>query len=141
MLSTIYSAGLYGIDGFIVTVEADGQPKLPNFELVGLPDMAVKEAKERVRTACINSGFRFPELAFMLNLAPADRKKEGSAYDVAILLGIMISSGIIRSDIDVSDKCKDDSATVQPAKVCFDQRMIDQSEIGVCVVNNGESAE
>ncbi len=105
MLSTIYSAGIFGIDGYIVTVEADAQPRLPNFELVGLPDLAVKEAKERVRTACINSGYRFPELAFMVNLAPADRKKEGSAYDVSILLGIMKCAGILRSDIDVSDKC------------------------------------
>ena len=105
MLSSIYSAGIFGIDGYIVTVEADAQPRLPNFELVGLPDAAVKEAKERVRTACLNSGFRFPELSFMLNLAPADRKKEGSAYDVAILLGIMKCAGIVRSDIDVSDKC------------------------------------
>lgn len=105
MLSTIYSAGIFGIDGYIVTVEADAQPRLPNFELVGLPDLAVKEAKERVRTACINSGYRFPELAFMVNLAPADRKKEGSAYDVSILLGIMKCAGIVRSDIDVSDKC------------------------------------
>ena len=105
MLSSIVSAGIFGIDGYIVTVEADAQPRLPNFELVGLPDMAVKEAKERVRTACINSGFRFPEMSFMLNLAPADRKKEGSAYDVAILLGIMKCAGIVRSDIDVSDKC------------------------------------
>lgn len=105
MLSCIYSAGIFGIDGYIVTVEADGQPRLPNFELVGLPDMAVKEAKERVRTACINSGYRFPEMSFMLNLAPADRKKEGSAYDVAILLGIMKCAGIVRSDIDVSKAC------------------------------------
>lgn len=105
MLSSVYCAGIFGIDGYIVTVEADGQPRLPNFELVGLPDMAVKEAKERVRTACINSGYRFPEMYFMVNLAPADRKKEGSAYDVAILLGIMKSAGIVRSDIDVSKKC------------------------------------
>ena len=105
MLSSVYCAGIFGIDGYIVTVEADGQPRLPNFELVGLPDMAVKEAKERVRTACINSGFRFPEMYFMVNLAPADRKKEGSAYDVAILLGIMKSAGIVRSDIDISKKC------------------------------------
>lgn len=105
MLSSVYSAGIFGIDGYIVTVEADGQPRLPNFDLVGLPDMAVKEAKDRVRTACINSGYRFPEMAFMLNLAPADRKKEGSAYDVAILLGIMKCAGIVRSDLDISDKC------------------------------------
>lgn len=105
MLSSVFCAGIFGIDGYIVTVEADAQPRLPNFELVGLPDAAVKEAKERVRTACINSGFRFPEMSFMLNLAPADRKKEGSAYDVAILLGIMKCAGIVRSDLDVSDKC------------------------------------
>ena len=105
MLSSVYCAGIFGIDGYIVTVEADAQPRLPNFELVGLPDAAVKEAKERVRTACINSGFRFPEMYFMVNLAPADRKKEGSAYDVAILLGIMKSAGIVRSDIDISKKC------------------------------------
>ena len=105
MLSSVFSAGIFGIDGYIVTVEADAQPRLPNFELVGLPDLAVKEAKERVRTACINSGYRFPELAFMLNLAPADRKKEGSAYDVAILLGIMKCAGIVRQDTDISDKC------------------------------------
>ncbi len=105
MLSQIFSAGIYGIDGYIVTVEADSQPKLPNFELVGLPDAAVKEAKDRVRTACQNSGFRFPEMSFMVNLAPADRKKEGSAYDVAILVGIMRCGGIIKSDLDVSKKC------------------------------------
>ncbi len=105
MLSSVFSAGIFGIDGYIVTVEADAQPRLPMFELVGLPDMAVKEAKERVRTACMNSGFRFPEMSFMLNLAPADRKKEGSAYDVAILLGIMKCSGIVKSDLDISDKC------------------------------------
>ena len=105
MLSSVYSAGIFGIDGYIVTVEADGQPRLPNFELVGLPDMAVKEAKERVRTACINSGYRFPEMSFMINLAPADRKKEGSAYDVAILLGIMKCAGIVRPDTDMSKRC------------------------------------
>ncbi len=105
MLSQVFSAGIFGIDGYIVTVEADSQPRLPNFELVGLPDAAVKEAKDRVRTACINSGYRFPEMSFMLNLAPADRKKEGSAYDVAILLGIMKCAGIVKSDLDISKKC------------------------------------
>jgi len=105
MLSQVFSAGIFGIDGYIVTVEADAQPRLPNFELVGLPDAAVKEAKDRVRTACFNSGYRFPEMSFMLNLAPADRKKEGSAYDVSILLGIMKCAGIVKSDLDISKKC------------------------------------
>ncbi len=105
MLSTVYSAGLFGIDGYIVTVECNAQSRIPGFELVGLPDLAVKEAKERVRTACENSGFRFPTLSLMLNLAPADRRKEGSGFDVAILMGILRCGGIVRSHVDFSDKC------------------------------------
>ncbi|MBQ8850135.1 MAG: YifB family Mg chelatase-like AAA ATPase [Clostridia bacterium] len=105
MLSTLYSAGLYGIDGYIVTVECNGHSNMPKFELVGLPDLAVKEAKERVRTACFNSGYRFPSMALMINLAPADRRKEGSAFDVPILLGILRCGGILDGSIDLSDKC------------------------------------
>ena len=105
MLSTVYSAGLFGIDGYIVTVECNAQSKIPEFNLVGLPDLAVKEAKERVRTACENSGYRFPSLALMVNLAPADRKKEGSAFDVPILLGILRCGGIVNYNVDFSDKC------------------------------------
>ena len=74
MLSTVYSAGLCGIDGFEVTVECSSQKKLEQFDIVGLPDTAVKEAKNRVRTACENSGFRFPETMLTVNLAPAARK-------------------------------------------------------------------
>ena len=92
MLSTLYSAGIYGIDGFIVTVECNGQSSMPKFELVGLPDLAVKEAKERVKTACVNSGYRFPSMKIMVNLAPADRRKEGSSFDVPILLGILLDA-------------------------------------------------
>ncbi len=105
MLSKIYSAGLFGIDGYIVTVECNAQSRIPDFQLVGLPDLAVKEAKERVRTACENSGFRFPALELTLNLAPADRKKEGSAFDVAILTGILHCAGAIEYKTDFSDKC------------------------------------
>lgn len=105
MLSTVYSAGLYGIDGYIVTVECNAQSRIPDFELVGLPDLAVKEAKERVRTACENSGYRFPALELTLNLAPADRRKEGSAFDVSMLLGILHCGGIIKQGVDFSDKC------------------------------------
>ncbi len=105
MLSTVYSAGLFGIDGFIVTVECNAQSRIPAFELVGLPDLAVKEAKERVRTACENSGFRFPAADLMLNLAPADRRKEGSGFDVAMLMGILRCGGILRHEVDFSDKC------------------------------------
>ncbi len=105
MLSTVYSAGLLGIDGFVVTVECNAQSKIPRFELVGLPDLAVKEAKERVRRACENSGFRFPPRELTVNLAPADRRKEGSGFDTAILIGILRSCGLINPNVDVSDKC------------------------------------
>ena len=105
MLSTVYSAGLFGIDGFSVSVEVDSQNRLAEFELVGLPDATVKEAKERVRTACENSGYPFPECALLVNLAPADRRKEGSGFDAAILTGIMAAVGIIRPGTDFSHKC------------------------------------
>ena len=105
MLSTVYSAGLFGIDGFIVSAECNAQSRIPRFELVGLPDLAVKEAKERVRTACENSGYRFPALELTLNLAPADRRKEGSAFDVAILLGILRCAGVINHDERFENKC------------------------------------
>ena len=105
MLSSIFCAGIFGIDGYIVTVEADAQPRLPNFELVGLPDAAVKEAKNRVQSACENSGFKFPALDIMINLAPADVKKEGTVFDIAIILAILQSDGIIPRDYDFSDKC------------------------------------
>ncbi len=105
MLSTVYSAGLFGIDGFIVSVECNAQQRIRRFELVGLPDLAVKEAKERVRTACENSGYHFPPLAFMVNLAPADRRKEGSGFDVPILLGILHCGGVLNYETKLSDKC------------------------------------
>ena len=105
MLSTSYTAGLFGIDGYIVTVECNARSRIPEFQLVGLPDLAVREAKERVKTACENSGYHFPAIELMLNLAPADRKKEGSAFDTAILMAIMRCGGIIRQEVNLSDKC------------------------------------
>ena len=105
MLSTIYSAGLSGIDGFIVSVECDSRKALFAFELVGLPDAAVKESRERVRTACENSGIRFPSMAHTVNLAPADRRKEGSALDLAILVGILRNGGYIHREVDLSRSC------------------------------------
>ncbi|MBR2011443.1 MAG: YifB family Mg chelatase-like AAA ATPase [Clostridia bacterium] len=105
MLTTLLSAGLCGIDGFLVTVECDAQERLGEFEIVGLPDTAVKEAKDRVRTASYNSGFRFPSLSLTVNLAPANRKKEGSGFDVAILAGILRCAGIIDRRCDLSRIC------------------------------------
>ncbi len=105
MLSKIYSSGVFGIEGFEVTVECSAWDRLPKFELVGLPDTAVKEAKNRVRCALENSGFAFPPIDIMINLAPADVKKEGSAFDLAITLAIMQCDRMIPSDYDFSDKC------------------------------------
>ena len=105
MLSKIYSAGVIGIEGFEVTVECSAWDRLPKFDLVGLPDTAVKEAKGRVRSACENSGFRFPDLEIMINLAPANIKKEGSAFDLAITLALLQCDGAIPRSLDLSDKC------------------------------------
>lgn len=105
MLSRIYSSGVLGIEGFQVTVECSAWDRIPKFELVGLPDTAVKEAKNRVQSACENSGYTFPPLDIMVNLAPADVKKEGSAFDLAILVAILQGDGLIPRDYDFSDKC------------------------------------
>ena len=105
MLSRIYSAGLCGIDGFEVTVECSGWDRVPAFELVGLPDAAVKEAKERVRCASENSGIPFPSMEIVVNLAPADRRKEGSGFDLAILCAILQCDGIIPRSLPMEEKC------------------------------------
>ncbi len=105
MLSKIYSSGVVGIEGFEVTVECSAWDRIPKFDLVGLPDAAVKEAKNRVQSACENSGYTFPPLDIMINLAPADVKKEGSAFDLAILLSILQGDGLIPKTYDFSDKC------------------------------------
>ena len=105
MLSRIYSSGIFGIEGFEVAVECSAWDRIPRFDLVGLPDAAVKEAKNRVQSACENSGYKFPALDIMINLAPADVKKEGSAFDLAIIAAILQSDGIIPREYDFSDKC------------------------------------
>ncbi len=104
MLSTVYSAGRFGVDGFPVFIECSVQDKLPEYNIVGLPDLAVREAKERIRSAIENSGFRFPDSAITVNMAPADRKKEGSSYDLGILVAILHASGAI-PQIDLSKSC------------------------------------
>ncbi len=105
MLTNIKSAALFGIDGFIVNVECSIQSKMDDFHIVGLPDAAVKEARERVCTAAENSGLRMPSGGIMINLAPADRKKEGSGFDAAILAGILQCTDVIPQGVDMSDKC------------------------------------
>ena len=104
MLSKIFSSGVIGIEGYEVVVECSAWDRIPRFELVGLPDAAVKEAKNRVQSACENSGFVFPPLDIMVNLAPADVKKEGSVFDLAIITAILQCQGVIPKGTDMSDK-------------------------------------
>lgn len=92
MLSEILSCAISGINGFPVKVEADVSRGLPSFEIVGLPDAAVKESKERVRSAIKNSGFEMPVKKITINLAPADIKKEGAIYDLPIAIGILLAT-------------------------------------------------
>ena len=96
MFSRVASMGLQGIDGYEVTVECNITSGLPGFDVVGLPDAAVKEARERVRAAIKNCGFRFPPSRITLNLAPAGTKKTGTLYDLPILLGILSASDNLR---------------------------------------------
>ena len=105
MLTVAYSAGIFGIDGYLVTVECDTACDIPDLEIVGLPDAAVREAKQRVRAAVVNSGMRLPEVKATVNLAPADIKKEGSAFDLAILVTLMRASGSITPAADCEDCC------------------------------------
>ena len=89
MLSIIKSMGLNGLEGYLVDVQVDVSAGLPAWEIVGLPDASVKEAKERVKTAIKNSGFDFQSKRIVVNLAPANTKKEGSIYDLPIAIGIL----------------------------------------------------
>lgn len=102
MLAKINSSALMGINGYNVSVEVDISQGLPSFDIVGLPDNAVKESKERVRTAVKNSGFEFPVKKITVNLAPANTKKEGPAFDLPIAIGILACIGNIRES-DIAD--------------------------------------
>src|SRR5690554_4678749 len=95
MLAKILSGVVFGIDGIIVEVEVDLANGLPSFDLVGLADTAVKESKERVRVAIKNSGYDFPIHKIVVNLAPADLKKEGGSFDLPIALGILYAQGLV----------------------------------------------
>ncbi len=97
MVARIRSLGLFGIGGYEVSVEIALSGGLPRFDVVGLPDAAVREARERVRASVKNIGMDFPVSVVTANLAPADRKKAGTVYDLPILLGILTASGQIKA--------------------------------------------
>lgn len=96
------SFGINGMDGYLVEVEASLQGGLPTFDLLGLPDLAVKESKDRVKSALINCGFKLPSSHITVNLAPADIKKEGPIYDLPIMVALLKLTRQIVSDISES---------------------------------------
>ncbi len=100
MYSKIYSFLLMGVDCHTVTVEVDSMNSMPAFDIVGLPDNAVKESRDRVKYAIRNSGLSFPTTRLTVNLAPAEIKKSGAIYDLPILLGVLKSSSQIDADTD-----------------------------------------
>lgn len=98
MLSIIKSMSLMGLEGYLVYIQVDVSAGLPDFTIVGLPDISVKESKERVKTAIKNSGFNMQSKKIVVNLAPADIKKEGSIFDLAIAVGILECNGEVQHD-------------------------------------------
>ncbi|MBQ3127138.1 MAG: ATP-binding protein, partial [Clostridia bacterium] len=148
MLSIVYAAGLAGVDGFLVTVECSSAERIPQFELVGLPDAAVREAKERVRAAVENSGIHFPDTALTLNLAPADRRKEGAAFDLAIMTAVLRCGGEFPAEYPIDRACMIGelslSGEVRPVRgvlcMCLAARAAGKTEIFVPEANAAEAA-
>uniref|UniRef100_A0A7C6E2M1 ATP-binding protein n=1 Tax=Thermus tengchongensis TaxID=1214928 RepID=A0A7C6E2M1_9DEIN len=95
MLAQVRSYTLFGLDAVPVTVEVDVSPGLPSYALVGLPDKAVEESRERVRAALKNAGFPYPQARVVVNLAPAELRKEGSHFDLPIALGLLAAQGVV----------------------------------------------
>ena len=101
MLFKALSAAVYGIDAYLVEVEVDVSAGLGNFLTVGLPDMAVKESKERIKAAIKNCGLDYPFQNITVNLAPADIKKEGSGFDLPMAIGILGTNGtLLKKDLN-----------------------------------------
>ena len=98
MLSIVKSMALHGLDGYLVNVEVDVSAGLPSWDIVGLPDTSVREAKERVRTAIRNSNIDFQSKRIIVNLSPADTKKEGSSFDLPIAIGILTATDNIKNN-------------------------------------------
>ena len=98
MFSRVASVGLFGLESYLVEVEANLGAGLPRFDIVGLPDTAVSESRERVRAAVHNNEYDCPVSRITINLAPADKKKEGPVYDLPILVAILKSTGQLRAN-------------------------------------------
>jgi magnesium chelatase family protein len=98
MIASVHSAAIVGTDAIGITVEADVRHGMPSFSIGGLPDNAIKESKDRIRSAIVNSGLDFPPLRIVINLAPADVKKEGGVYDLPIAVAVLAALGIVSRD-------------------------------------------
>ncbi|TMD58540.1 MAG: ATP-binding protein [Chloroflexi bacterium] len=119
-LATTRACALWGLDAQLVRVEVDVAPGLPSMHVVGLADAAIREARERVRSAVRNSGFEFPLRRITVNLAPADRRKEGTGFDLAIAVGVLRASGQLQSTADpllVAELALDGS--LRPVRGCL----------------------
>ncbi|MBP5426490.1 MAG: YifB family Mg chelatase-like AAA ATPase [Clostridiales bacterium] len=131
MFSKVISCGIVGIDGYLIDVETDIDFREGVFDVVGLGDTAVKESRERVRSAIKNSGFEFPEGKVTINLAPANVRKEGSVLDLSIALGILIASGKVRleavleyafvGELSLNGEVKPVNGTLSMAMKCLDE--------------------
>lgn len=97
MLSNVKSMSLHGLEGYVVNVQVDVSAGIPYWEIVGLPDISVRESKERVRSAIKNSGYELQSRRIVVNLAPANTKKEGSFFDLPIAIGVLICMGEIQN--------------------------------------------
>jgi len=98
LIVKVTSSAILGIDSYPVDVEVDISRGLPQFFTVGLPDISVKESKDRIKSAIQNSGYTFPGTRVTINLAPADIKKEGTGFDLPIAIGILAAQGLIKKD-------------------------------------------
>ncbi|HQH64331.1 MAG TPA: magnesium chelatase domain-containing protein, partial [Clostridiales bacterium] len=100
MFAKVNSIGIFGMETYMVEVEADLSQGLPRFDIVGLPDTSVSESRDRVRAAVKNCGFTFPVSRITVNLAPADTRKEGALYDLPVFVALLLASKQLQADLD-----------------------------------------
>ncbi|MDD4583482.1 MAG: magnesium chelatase domain-containing protein, partial [Eubacteriales bacterium] len=98
MYAQTFTGSLQGLQAELVTVETDLSPGLPSFTVVGLPDVSVREARERIRTAITNSGYQFPAKRITVNLSPGNSRKEGTHFDLPIAVGVMAAMGDLKME-------------------------------------------
>jgi magnesium chelatase family protein len=126
MLAKVTSCAVVGLEGALVEVEVDISPGLPSFTIVGLPDAAVQESKERVRAAIRNSGCQFPMRRITVNLAPADIRKAGPAYDLPIAIGILLSSEQVAAELPQSCDPSANNEREVPVVIADKRAIMDQ---------------